>query len=44
MENEEKYRELNLFDDEGRLINKGWIQAIEFVMNNFDIDDKTINQ
>jgi len=31
-------------DDPGRLINRGWIEALEFVQEHFDIDFRTIQQ
>ena len=31
-------------DDSGRLINRGWIEALEFVQEHFDIDLRTIEQ
>ena len=31
-------------DDSSRLINRGWIEALEFVQEHFDIDLKTIEQ
>tara|TARA_Y100000310_G_scaffold301297_1_gene337655 strand:- start:857 stop:1030 length:174 start_codon:yes stop_codon:yes gene_type:complete len=31
-------------DDPGRLINRGWIEALEFVQEHFDIDLRTIQQ
>jgi hypothetical protein len=31
-------------DDPGRLINRGWIEALQFVQEHFDIDLRTIQQ
>ena len=31
-------------DDPGRLINRGWIEALEFIQEHFDIDLRTIRQ
>ena len=31
-------------DDPGRLINRGWIEALQFVQEHFDIDLKTIER
>ena len=44
MENEKKYQQYHMIEDRGRLINKGWIEAIEFVISHYDVDDKTINE
>ena len=44
MENEQKYQKYNMLDDKDRLINKGWIQAIEYIISNCNVDDKTINE
>ena len=50
-ENERKYKEImpyeldnvdELTQDESRLINYGWIQALRFIQNNFDIEFNTI--
>ena len=30
--------------DPGRLINRGWIEALQFVQEHFDIDLRTIQQ
>ena len=52
-ENEEKYKKImdydindvdKLMQDEARLINYGWIQALRFVQNNFDIEFNTITE
>ena len=44
MKNEQEYQTLKPSDDDGRLINKGWIEALEYVMRNFDVEDRTIKQ
>tara|TARA_R100001530_G_scaffold132990_1_gene105896 strand:- start:685 stop:906 length:222 start_codon:yes stop_codon:yes gene_type:complete len=50
-ENEEKYKKImdydindvdELMQDEARLINYGWIQALRFVQSNFDVEFNTI--
>ena len=52
-ENERKYKEImpyeldnvdELTQDEARLINYGWIQALRFVQSNFDIEFNTITE
>ena len=44
-ENERKYEEFGINpDDKGRLLNRGWIEALQFVEEHFDIDFKTIQQ
>jgi len=44
-ENEKEYIELDVNpDDNGRLINRGWIEALQFVQEHFDIDLKTIER
>jgi len=52
-ENEEKYKKImdydindvdELMQDEARLINYGWIQALRFVQDNFDIEFNTITE
>ena len=44
-ENEKEYRELDINpDDPRRLINRGWIEALQFVEEHFDIDLRTIEQ
>ena len=44
-ENEKEYGELDINpDDPGRLINRGWIEALQFVQEHFDIDLRTIQQ
>ena len=52
-ENEEKYKKImdydindvdELMQDEARLINYGWIQALRFVQSNFDIEFNTIKE
>ena len=52
-ENEEKYKKImpyelddvdKLTQDEARLINYGWIQALRFVQSNFDIEFNTIEE
>ena len=43
--NEMEYEEFGINpDDRGRLINRGWIEALEFVQEHFDIDLRTIQQ
>ena len=45
LENEKEYKEYDINpDDPGRLINRGWIEALEFVQEHFDIDLRTIQQ
>ena len=45
LENEEEYKEFGVNpDDRGRLINRGWIEALQFVQEHFDIDLRTIQQ
>ena len=52
-ENEKKYKKImdydindvdELMQDEARLINYGWIQALRFVQDNFDIEFNTITE
>ena len=44
-ENEKEYKSFGINpDDPGRLINRGWIEALEFVQEHFDIDFRTIQQ
>ena len=44
-ENEKEYKAFGINpDDPGRLINRGWIEALEFVQEHFDIDLRTIQQ
>ena len=44
-ENEEEYMSFGINpDDPGRLINRGWIEALQFVQEHFDIDLRTIKQ
>ena len=44
-ENEKEYNTFGINpDDPGRLINRGWIEALEFVQEHFDIDLNTIRQ
>ena len=52
-ENEEKYKKMMPYDlddadgftdDEGRLINLGWIQALRFIQSNFNIKFNTIEE
>ena len=44
-ENEKEYIKYNINpDDRGRLINRGWIEALQFVQEHFDIDLRTIKQ
>jgi hypothetical protein len=43
--NEKEYEQFGIPEnDEGRLINKGWIECCEFFFRNFDITEKTINK
>ena len=44
METEQKYKTMKLSDDKDRMRNKGWIEALEFVKEHFDIDLNTIKQ
>ena len=45
MEIEQKYKvDTELSDDKDRMRNKGWIEALEYVMRNFDVEDRTIKQ
>ena len=40
-----KYEETMSWEkNENRLINLGWIQALRYVENNFDIEEKTITK
>ena len=42
---EKEYIKYNINpDDRGRLINRGWIEALQFVQEHFDIDLRTIKQ
>ena len=52
-ENEEKYKKImpyelddvdKLTQDEARLINYGWIQALRFIQDNFAIEFNTITE
>ena len=52
-EEEKKYKKMmsyelddvdELTQDEARLINYGWIQALRFVQSNFDIEYNTITE
>ena len=44
-ENEKEYNTFGINpDDPGRLINRGWIEALEFVQEHFDVDLNTIQQ
>ena len=44
-ENEREYERFNINpSDPGRLVNKGWIEALEFVNSNFDAEYKTIKE
>ena len=44
-ENEKEYTSFGINpDDPGRLINRGWIEALQFVQEHFDIDLRTIKQ
>ena len=44
-ETEKEYKSFGINpDDPGRLINRGWIEALEFVQEHFDIDFRTIQQ
>ena len=52
-ENEEKYKKImdydindvdKLMQDEARLINYGWIQALRYIQSNFDIEFNTITE
>ena len=44
-ENEKEYIKYNTNpDDPGRLINRGWIEALEFVKEHFDLDLRTIER
>jgi len=40
-ENEKKYEAMGIHDD-GRMINKGWIECYKFIKMNYDITEKTI--
>ena len=42
-ENEKEYERHGIHDD-GRMINKGWIECCEFFFKNFDITEKTIKE
>ena len=40
-----KYEEVMSWEkNENRLINLGWIQALRFIEQNFDAEEKTINE
>ena len=44
-ENEEHYKEYGvMIDNPSRLINRGWIEALQFVEEHFDVDLTTIQQ
>ena len=44
-ENEEQYKEYGvMIDNPNRLINRGWIAALQFVEEHFDVDLTTIQQ
>ena len=43
MNNEQKYKDnVVQMDDEDRMINKGWIEALEYVIRNYEIEDNII--
>ena len=45
IEIEKQYESLGVNpNDPGRLVNKGWIEALEFVNSNFDAEYKTIKE
>ena len=44
-ENEEQYKEYGvMLDNPNRLINRGWIEALQFVEEYFDVDLTTIQE
>ena len=44
-QNEKKYESYGIkIDDSNRLINRGWIEALQFIQEHFDIDLRTIQQ
>ena len=44
-ENEEQYKEYwVMLDNPNRLINRGWIEALQFVEEHFDVDLTTIQE
>jgi len=42
METEQKYKTMKLSDDKDRMRNKGWIEALEYVVRNYEIEDNII--
>jgi|TARA_Y100000296_G_C5090752_1_gene214694 hypothetical protein len=38
------YDEHGIWEDKGRYINQGWIEALMYVERNFDVTEKTINE
>ena len=40
-ENERQYESMGIHDD-GRMINKGWIECYKFIRRNYNITEKTI--
>ena len=40
-ENERQYESMGIHDD-GRMINKGWIECYKFIKMNYDLTEKTI--
>ena len=44
METEQEYKTMELPDDKDRMRNKGWIEALEYVMRNYEIEDNIIKQ
>ena len=44
-ENEEQYKEYGvMIDNPNRLINRGWMEALQFVEEYFDVDLTTIQE
>ena len=44
-QNEREYKSYGVNpDDPKRLVNRGWIEALEFVQEHFDVDLRTIQQ
>ena len=42
-EKEREYERMGIHDD-GRMINKGWIECCEFFFRNFDLKEKAIEE
>ena len=42
MNNEQECKDMGMPDDGDRMINKGWIEALEYVIRNYKIEDNII--